>query len=89
MIPLDTIDGTSVVSFRALRQMVFFAGDVVQNDLLKLAEAVGEPLYRGLLAPESAGARRRSWTSAVEDIDALDLGIGSSPVVSVHAFRAR
>ena len=34
--------------------MVFFAGDVVQDDLLKLAEAVGEPLYRGLAAAESA-----------------------------------
>ncbi len=78
----------SVVSFRASRQMVFFAGDVAQNDLLKLAEAVGEPLYRGLAAIQSAGARRRSWMSAVEDIYALDLGIGSS-VVSVHALRAR
>ncbi len=47
----------SVVSFRASRQMVFFTGAVVQNDLLKLAEAVGEPLYRGLAATESAGAR--------------------------------
>ena len=65
--------------------MVFVAGDVVQNDLLKLAEAVGEPLYRGLAAAESASARRRSWTSAVEDLYALDLGIVSSPV-SVHAF---
>jgi anti-sigma factor RsiW len=82
------IDGMSVVSFRASRQMVFFSGDVVQNDLLKLAEAVGEPLYRGLAVSESAGVRRRSWTSAVEDIYTLDLGIGSSPV-SVQAFRAR
>jgi hypothetical protein len=57
--------------------MVFFAGDVVQDDLLKLAEAVGEPLYRGLAATESASARRRSQTSAVEDLYALDLGIGS------------
>ncbi|PYQ96623.1 MAG: hypothetical protein DMF96_17655 [Acidobacteria bacterium] len=82
------IDGMSVVSFRASRQMIFFAGDVVQNDLLMLAEAVGEPLYRGLAATESAGARRRSRTSAVEDLYALDLGIGSSSV-SVHVFRAR
>jgi Putative zinc-finger len=82
------IDGMSVVSFRASRQMVFFAGDVVQNDLLKLAEAVGEPLYRGLAATESADARRRSRTSAVEDIYALELGIGSSPV-SVHLLWAR
>jgi Putative zinc-finger len=80
------IDGMSVVSFRTSRQMVFFAGDVVQNDLLKLAEAVGEPLYRGLAAPESAGARRLSWTNAVEDIYALDLGIVSSPAVSVYRF---
>ena len=77
------IDGMSVVSFRASRQMVFVAGDVVQDDLLKLAEAVGEPLYRGLAAAESASARRRSWTSAVEDLYALDLGVVSSPV-SVH-----
>jgi anti-sigma factor RsiW len=82
------IDGMSVVSFRASRQMVFFAGDVAQNDLLKLAEAVGEPLYRGLAATESAGARRRSRTSAVEDLYALDLGIGSSPV-SLQVFPAR
>jgi anti-sigma factor RsiW len=82
------IDGMSVVSFRASRQMVFFTGDVVQNDLLKLAEAVGEPLYRGLAASESAGVRRRSWTNAVEDLYALDLGIESSPV-NVHVFRAR
>jgi anti-sigma factor RsiW len=82
------IDGMSVVSFRAPRQMVFLTGDVAQNDLLKLAEAVGEPLYRRLAASESAGAPRRSWTSAVEDIYTLDLGIESSPV-SVHAFRAR
>ena len=82
------IDGMSVVSFRASRQVIFFAGDVVQNDLLMLAEAVGGPLYRGLAATESAGARRRSRTSAVEDLYALDLGIGSSSV-SVHVFRAR
>jgi hypothetical protein len=68
--------------------MVFFARDVVQNDLLKLAEAVGEPLYRGLAATESASALHRSGTSAVEDLYALDLGIGSSPA-SVRAFRAR
>jgi len=82
------IDGISVVSFRASHQMVFLTGDVVQNDLLKLAEAVGEPLYRGLTAPESAGARRRPWTSAVEDIYTLDLGIGGRPV-EVRAFPAR
>jgi hypothetical protein len=68
--------------------MVFFAGDVVQDDLLKLADAVGEPLYRGLAATESASAPHRSGTSAVEDLFALDLGIGSSPV-SVHVLRAR
>ena len=79
------IDGMSVVSFRASRQMVYLAGDVAQNDLLKLAEAVGEPLYRGLAATESAGIRRRSSTSAVEDIYALGLGIGSGPV-GVHAL---
>ena len=54
----------SVVSFRTSRQMVFFAGDVAQNDLLKLAEAVAAPLSRGLSAavasapdPESVQAR--------------------------------
>jgi len=84
----DRIDGMSVVSFRASRQMVFFTGDVAQNDLLKLAGAVGEPLYRGLTAAESARAPHRSGTSAAEDLYALDLGTGSSPV-SVHAHRAR
>ena len=69
--PPSQIDGMSVVSFRASRQMVFFTGAVVQNDLLKLAEAVGEPLYRGLAATESAGARPRSRSSAVEDLYAL------------------
>lgn len=82
------IDGMSVVSFRASRQMVFLTGDVLQTDLLKLAEAVGQPLHRGLAATDSAGARRRSPVSAVEDLYALDLGIGSSPV-SVHLLRAR
>jgi len=82
------IDGMSVVSFRTPRQMVFLTGDVAQIDLLKVAEAVGEPLYRGLAASESAGDPRRSWTSAVEDIYTLALGIESSPV-GVHAFRAR
>jgi hypothetical protein len=42
------IDDTSVVSFRTPRQMVFFAGDVAQADLMKLADAVAGPLYRGL-----------------------------------------
>ena len=39
----------SVVSFRASRYMVFFAGDVPQADLSELANAVAEPLYRGLV----------------------------------------
>ncbi len=42
------IDGMPVVSFRASRQMVFFAGDVAHADLMKLADAVSEPLYRAL-----------------------------------------
>ena len=42
------IDGMSVVSFRASHQMVFFAGDVAQPDLMKLADAVAGPLYRAL-----------------------------------------
>jgi hypothetical protein len=28
--------------------MVFFAGDLPQTDLIELADAVAEPLYRGL-----------------------------------------
>jgi len=46
--PAGRIDEMSVVSFRASGQMVFFAGDVAQADLMKLADAVAEPLYRGL-----------------------------------------
>ena len=42
------IDDTSVVSFHTIRHMVFFAGDVAQADLMKLADAVAEPLYREL-----------------------------------------
>jgi hypothetical protein len=38
----------SVVSFRASSQMVFFAGDIAQADLMTLANAVAEPLYREL-----------------------------------------
>lgn len=82
------IDGMPVASFRASRQMVFFTGDVVQTDLVTLAEAVGEPLYRALLATESAGARHRPLASPAEGLYALDLGIGSSPV-SPHGFPAR
>jgi anti-sigma factor RsiW len=42
------IDDMSVVSFRASSQMVFFAGDIAQADLMTLAHAVAEPLYREL-----------------------------------------
>jgi anti-sigma factor RsiW len=42
------VDDMPVVSFRAGRQMVFVTGDVAQADLMKLAEAVAEPLYRSL-----------------------------------------
>ena len=42
------VDGMAIVSFRASSHMVFFAGDVAQPDLMKLADAVAEPLYRGL-----------------------------------------
>ena len=42
------IDAMAVVSFRAAGQMVFFAGDVAQTDLMTLADALAEPLYRGL-----------------------------------------
>jgi hypothetical protein len=46
--PAGRIDDMSVVSFRSRRHMVFFAGDVAQADLVALAEAVAEPLYREL-----------------------------------------
>jgi hypothetical protein len=36
------------VSFRASSHMVFFAGDVAETDLMKLADAVAVPLYREL-----------------------------------------
>ena len=68
------VDDMSVVSFPTSRQMVFFAGDVAQSDLSMLAGVVAEPLYRGLAASESVGARRRSWIGAGEDIHALDIG---------------
>jgi hypothetical protein len=42
------IDDMSVAFFRTPRQMVFFAGDVAQPDLVKLADAVTAPLYRAL-----------------------------------------
>jgi len=42
------IDDVSVVSFRATRHMVFFAGDLEQADLLRLADAVSGPLSRRL-----------------------------------------
>jgi hypothetical protein len=42
------IDGMSVVSFRASRQMVFLTGDVADADLRALADAVAGPLYGGL-----------------------------------------
>jgi len=45
----DRIDDMSVVSFRASGHMVFFAGDVAQADLMTLAKAVAEPLYRELV----------------------------------------
>jgi hypothetical protein len=42
------IDDMAVVSFRASSHMVFFAGEVAQTDLMKLADAVAGPLYRRL-----------------------------------------
>ena len=39
---------TSVVFFRASSQIVFFAGDVAQANLVELADAVAGPLSRGL-----------------------------------------
>src|SRR5262245_50598953 len=63
------IDDLSVVSFRASRQTVFLAGDVVHGDLEKLADAVAEPLYRGLSEP--ASARRRFSNAAGNELYAL------------------
>ena len=42
------IDDVCVVSFRATRHMVFFAGDLKQADLLRLADAVSGPLSQRL-----------------------------------------
>jgi len=77
------IDDMSLVSFRTPRQMVFVAGDVVQSDLLTLAEAVADPLSRRLAAADGVGAR--SGMSTGENIDALDLGIVGSPAIRLHA----
>jgi Putative zinc-finger len=77
------IDDMSVVSFRTSRQMVFFAGDVAQNDLVKLAEAVAVPLSRGLSATDGVGARSGIGTS--EDMYALDLGIVGSSAIRLQA----
>ena len=44
----DAID-IAIVSFRASSHMVFFAGNVPQADLMKLADAVAEPLYSELV----------------------------------------
>ena len=76
------IDDMSVVSFPTSRQMVFFAGDVADGDLSKLAEAVGESLYRGLSTVDSAGAERRSSMRPGHEVYALD-------VVSVRSRSAR
>jgi hypothetical protein len=76
------IDDMSVVSFRTSHQMVFFAGDVVQNDLLKLAETIADPLSRGLAAADGVGARSRVSTG--EDMYALDLGIVGTPAIRLH-----
>jgi anti-sigma factor RsiW len=46
--PEGRVDDMSVVSFRTSRHMVFVVGDVAQADLVKLADAVAGPLYRGL-----------------------------------------
>src|SRR6266852_200656 len=48
----ERIDDVSVVGFRMGGHMVFFAGDLEQADLLRLAEAVAGPLY-GQLASAS------------------------------------
>lgn len=69
------IDNTSVVSFPASSQMVFFAGNVPLSDLTKLADAVAEPLYRGLAASERVGAQRPLWTAT--DAIAYALGIAA------------
>jgi len=78
------IDDMSVVSFPASRQMVFFAGDVAESDLSKLAEAVAEPLYRGLSTVDSVAAGRRSSMPRGHDVDTLDVAFVSRG--SAHAM---
>lgn len=69
------IDNTSVVSFPASGQMVFFAGNVTQSDLTKLADAVAEPLYRELTASARVGAQRPVGASD-QAVYALEIGAG-------------
>ncbi len=78
------IDDMSVVSFPASRQMVFFAGDVAESDLSNLAEAVAEPLYRGLSTVDSVAAGRRSSMPRGHDVDTLDVAFVSRG--SAHAM---
>jgi anti-sigma factor RsiW len=42
------LDDINLVSFHSGRHMVFVAGDVPQADLIQLADAVAQPLYRPL-----------------------------------------
>jgi len=67
------IDDMSVVSFPTSRQIVFFAGDVAESDLSKLADAVAEPLYRGLSAVDSAAPERRSSMRPGHEFHALEV----------------
>jgi anti-sigma factor RsiW len=46
--PEGRIDDINVVSFRSGRHVVFVAGDLSQADLIQLADAVAQPLYRPL-----------------------------------------
>jgi HAMP domain-containing protein len=45
------IDGLALVSFRAARHMIFLTGDLPQDELLELAEAIDAPLSRELARP--------------------------------------
>jgi hypothetical protein len=49
------IDDISVVSFRTAHHMVFFVGDVTRPDLMELADALADPLYRELTAVQERG----------------------------------
>ena len=80
------IDDMPLVSFPTSRQMVFFTGDVAESDLSKLAEAVAEPLSRGLSAVDTVGAERRSSMPPGHDVYALGVASVSSRSAPAMCF---